>query len=521
MKKELLSFEQTGAFSSFFLDYSGNKPELKDFFSRFPSVANFAEQIHEKKRAFSAESRLVLKTSLEKQYTEIKPTGAVRQNIDLLVSDNTFTVVTGHQLNIFSGPLYFIYKIVSTINACKQLKTAYPEYAFVPVYWMASEDHDFEEISYFKLLGKKYTWKTEQRGAVGRMHLKELLPLLSEVPGDLEPFATAYKSSATLSEAVRKYVHALFADEGLIVIDADDRELKRRFSGVMEADVFSGITKKLVDATNEGLRKAGYEPQVLARECNFFYLDTGLRERIEQSDKEFKVIDGSLALNESEVRKLILEEPEKLSPNVILRPLYQEMILPNLAYIGGPAEMVYWLQLKKVFDHFQTPFPILLPRNFALVADQPAMRLIKKSGITIAELFQTKLSLLNSVALRKSTHPLRLDNPKKHFETTLKEIRQQALNIDPTLEKMVNAELHRITQGLERMEHKMLRAEKRKGSDVLRQTETVKDKLFPGGGLQERIDNLLNFYQTDREFINSLLELLDPFDLRFHILIYE
>ncbi|MEY3405657.1 MAG: bacillithiol biosynthesis cysteine-adding enzyme BshC, partial [Bacteroidota bacterium] len=226
MKKELLSFEQTGAFSSFFLDYAGNKPSLKDFFSRFPSVANFAEQIIEKKKSFTAESRAVLKASLEKQYGEIKPTGAVRKNIDLLESDTTFTIVTGHQLNLFSGPLYFIYKIVSTINACKQLKVAYPGYDFVPVYWMASEDHDFEEISYFKLLGKKYTWKTEQQGAVGRMHLKELLPLLSEVPGDLEPFAAAYKSSATLSEAVRKYVHALFADEGLIVIDADDRELK-------------------------------------------------------------------------------------------------------------------------------------------------------------------------------------------------------------------------------------------------------------------------------------------------------
>ena len=521
MKKELLSFEQTGAFSSFFLDYAGNKPSLKDFFSRFPSVTNFAEQILEKKKSFTAESRAVLKASLEKQYGEIKPTGAVRKNIDLLESDTTFTIVTGHQLNLFSGPLYFIYKIVSTINACKQLKVAYPSYDFVPVYWMASEDHDFEEISYFKLLGKKYTWKTEQQGAVGRMHLKELLPLLSEVPGDLEPFAAAYKSSATLSEAVRKYVHALFADEGLIVIDADDRELKHRFSGVMEADVFSGITKKLVDTTNENLRKAGYEPQVLARDCNFFYLDTGIRERIEQSEKDFKVLDGSLTFNESEVRKMILEEPEKLSPNVILRPLYQEMILPNLAYIGGPAEMVYWLQLKKVFDHFQTPFPILLPRNFALVVDQPAMRLVKRTGVSTAELFQTKQNLLNSIALRNSTYPLRLDNPKKYFESTLNEIRQQALNVDPTLAKMVAAELHRITQGLERMEHKMLRAEKRKNSDVLRQTETVKEKLFPGGGLQERIDNVLNFYQTDRQFINSLLEHLDPFDLRFHVLIYE
>lgn len=521
MKKELLPFEQTGAFSSFFLDYAGNKPELKNFFSLYPTVSNFAEQIGQKKKSFTAESRSVLKTSLEKQYASMEVDDQVRKNLDLIASDKTFTIVTGHQLNIFSGPLYFIYKIVTTINACQQLKAAYPEYNFVPVYWMASEDHDFEEISYFKLLGKKYTWKTDQRGAVGRMHLNDLLPLLKEIPGDLEPFASAYKTSATLAEAVRKYVTALFGKDGLIVIDADDPQLKNRFTDVMEADLFSGVTKKLVDRTNQELVQAGYEPQVLARDINFFFLDNGIRERIEYDGTDYRVLETTQRFSTLELQELIRQSPEKLSPNVILRPLYQEMILPNLAYIGGPAEMVYWLQLKKVFDHFSVPFPVLLPRNFALIADQTSVRLMKKAGVSITELFQNKQHLLNTVVIRNTTHSLSLEDHKKVFEKTLAALREQALTVDPTLSKMVDAELHRINQGIERMEHKMLRAEKRKGSDVLRQTEAVKEKLFPGGGLQERTDNLLNFYQTDRNFINSLRTLLDPFDLRFHVLIYE
>lgn len=521
MKKELMPFEATGAFSSFFMDYIGQKPALKSFYSRFPSIENFRQQIEEKKKSFPATNRNLLSKVLETRYAGIKNSDAVLKNIQALRDDKTFTVVTGHQLNIFSGPLYFIYKIVSAINACKALKQSYPDCHFVPVYWMASEDHDFEEISCFKLLGKKYCWKTSQTGAVGRMNLNELLPLISEIPGDTEPFASAYRTSATLAEAVQKYVHALFGKDGLVVIDADNRELKSLFSHVMEADVVKGVTHQHAETTGNELRSAGYEPQVLVRPINFFYLNNGIRERIEKQGADYTVPEAGLKFSESEIREIISKSPEQLSPNVILRPLYQETILPNLAYIGGPAEMVYWLQLKKVFDHFNTAFPILLPRNFALISDAPSTRLLKKSGLNLQDLFSEKQLLLNKVAKQSSLNPLTLEKQRAEFESLMSSIRAQALATDPTLARMTDAELHRIKQATERIEHKMLRAEKRKGSDSLRQAETLKDKLFPGGGLQERIDNLLNFYQTDHQFIDHLSEAFDPFDFRFIVLLYE
>ncbi|MCX8490499.1 MAG: bacillithiol biosynthesis BshC, partial [Cyclobacteriaceae bacterium] len=159
MKTRKIDFSDTHAFSPFFLDYIQQKNQLKKFYSRFPSVANFKDQINEKSN-FPEEKRLSLVKELTNQYSNLTITERVKENIASLKDSKTFTVTTGHQLNIFTGPLYFIYKIITVINACKELKAAYPGYHFVPVYWMASEDHDYEEIKYFRLYGKKYVWST-------------------------------------------------------------------------------------------------------------------------------------------------------------------------------------------------------------------------------------------------------------------------------------------------------------------------------------------------------------------------
>jgi uncharacterized protein YllA (UPF0747 family) len=163
MQLKKFSFADTHAFSPFFLDYIDQKEKLKPFYNRYPTIKNFSQQIADKK-AFLPETRNVLASALTRQYAEINVSDVVKSNIELLRQDNTFTVTTGHQLNIFTGPLYFIFKIVTVINTCRQLKKEYPEYNFIPVYWMASEDHDYDEIKYFRLYGKKYVWQTSQKG---------------------------------------------------------------------------------------------------------------------------------------------------------------------------------------------------------------------------------------------------------------------------------------------------------------------------------------------------------------------
>ena len=511
---------ETHAFSPFFLDYIEKKETLAPFYHRYPTAGNFKDQITEKKSNFPPSHRNVLADSLTKQYAGFTILPAVERNIAQLRDARTFTVTTGHQLNIFTGPLYFIFKIVTVINTCRQLKIQYPEYDFVPVYWMASEDHDYEEIKYFKLYGKKYVWNTEQSGAVGRFNTKGLDALLNEVPGETRIFREAYTKHKKLSAAVRHYVNALFGAEGLVVIDADSRDLKSLFTNVIREDVLNNVTRTMVDKTNNSLETLGYKVQVFCREINFFYLADGIRSRIEQQGDQFKVLDTGLSFSTTEIEQLIALEPEKFSPNVILRPLYQECILPNLAYVGGPAEIIYWLQLKEVFQHFNTPFPSLMPRNFGMVMDHETARKFSKTGLDLADLFEEKNYLFNHWVLKNSPRNLTVGNERQEIARIFESLKERAQSIDATLAPLVGAEGKRALNSLEKIERKLFRAEKRLHTDKLRQIEAVKDTLFPNGVLQERTENFLNFTQRDPEFIQRLLSSFDPFDFQFNILTY-
>lgn len=519
MQIQKIPFVDTNSFTSFFLDYIGKKDSLKKFYKHFPEIGSFQEQIKDKAASFSKQTRAVLVHVLRAQYKNYTCSKGVKNNLSSLENENTFTVTTGHQLNIFTGPLYFIYKIVTVINACKQLKKAYPNYNFVPVYWMASEDHDFDEIKYFKLNGKKYTWESKQTGAVGRFNPTELEALLKELPEGLAIFQHAYLKHKTLSEAVRYYVNELFGSEGIVVVDADAKELKTLFQPIIRDDVFNHTPKKLVDATNTALQKAGYDPQVNSREINFFYLDKDLRARIEQDGEQYRIIDTELSFSHKQIEEMLEHSPEKFSPNVILRPLYQEVILPNLAYVGGPSEIVYWLQLNAVFQHYKIPFPMLMPRNFALVLDAPAVRKFEKTGLELNELFFEKNFLFNHFTIKFSRNKIKLNGEKEAIQNHFQTIRQQAEAFDRTLGPMVGAETQRAIKSLEKIEQKLLRSEKRFQSDKLRQVEAIKDALFPNGSLQERTDNFLNFYLQDSQFIQKVIDHFDPFDFRFNILL--
>jgi bacillithiol synthase len=519
MQLEKISLPDTHAFSSFFLDYIQANDSLKTFYNRPPQIESFRAQLQEKS-PFSIDHRKVLVACLKRQYKNISQTDSVKFNIESLTSPKTFTVTTGHQLNIFTGPLYVIYKIVTTINICRQLREQYPTYSFVPVYWMASEDHDFEEISYFRLYGKKYKWQATQTGAVGRFDPKSIESLLAEIPGNTNIFRDAYIKNSTLSGAVRYYVDALFGSDGLVVLDADEPALKALFTKVMEEDLFQHTTRQLVEDQDAKLKTRGYVAQVHPRDVNFFYLDSGTRNRIERTKEGFSVVDSKFHFSDEEMRELIRSHPENLSPNVILRPLYQEIILPNLAYIGGPAEVVYWLQLKGVFEHFGVTFPILFPRNFAMVMDFPTLRKLRKLGLDVKDLFEEKNYIFNHWILKNTQQDLTLSDSIGSTREVFESIKAKINALDPTLGPMVGAEEKRALNSLEKIEHKILKSEKRRHAEKLSQIESVKETLFPTGSLQERSDNFLNFYQQDPQFIQKLLTHFDPFDFQFNILSY-
>jgi len=520
MKVSCLDFSETGQFAPIFIDFIQKKEPLKPFYHRYPAIAEFEDQIKDK--AHENINRNLLVEVLKEQYTSIEHLDELTTTqIESLADAQTFTVTTGHQLNIFTGPLYFHYKIITVINACKKLKAQYPAYNFIPIYWMASEDHDIDEIRGFQINGEKFKWGTEQTGAVGRMQTDGLSEIAKKVDAGDKLFQKAYANARNLAEATRAYVHQLYGSEGLLVLDADHKSLKAEFKQVIKEDVTKHTANELVEKQSDKLDRMGYKSQTFPREINFFYLKNHLRSRIVKEGEEYEVLDSAIKFSKEELLQEIDNHPERFSPNVILRPLYQEMILPNLAYTGGPAEVAYWLQLKPVFDHFKTVFPILLPRNFGMIIPNKIQHKLKKLKMAEGEIFIEKESLKKNITKKISGQKLHLTEEKQALNQLLDEVKQYAGEIDFSLDEMTSAETQKMINGLDKIEKKMLSAEKRKHAEKMRQIDEVKDFLYPGGAPQERKENFLSFYRSDKNFIKSLLQVFDPFNLQFHIMTWN
>ncbi len=510
MQTKTYPLDQIKGFGKLLLNYLAGDSALKPFYGQLPSLASFKEQIDSKKSV----NRSLLVEVLQDQYQGLPNI----PQLEALADSKTFTVTTGHQLNLFTGPLYVIFKIVSTINLAKQLKKAYPAYHFVPVYWMATEDHDWDEINHLHLFGKKIQWNTDQKGPVGRFDISGLSSLWAELPSDLSIFKESYTGAKSLSDAVRKYMHALFGQEGLVCLDADDARLKRTFIPVMEADLFEHRHLTCINTSNNLLTDLGYSPQIYAREINFFYMLDGLRERIEKHGEVYKVVNQSIQFSAKELQVEIATHPERFSPNVALRPIYQETILPNLAYIGGAAELAYWFQLKGIFDLHQTPFPILLPRNFGLIIPPVEASRIEKLAFSIPEIFQDERSLRTQFVDKHSKHALDLGSEQERLSNLMSKIAQKAQAIDETLEASVLAEETRWQKGLERLSKKMRKAEERNQAVGLGQIQAIKQKLFPEGNWQERHTNFLEFLLNYPNLLVDLLATLDPLQFELFVM---
>ncbi|GAA4392277.1 bacillithiol biosynthesis cysteine-adding enzyme BshC [Hymenobacter koreensis] len=523
MPQHTLSYAATGAFSSLLTDYVARSPKLAEFYHRFPAVEEFAAQIEEKKAAYPAEARQRLTEALRRQYAslpDMQP--AVAANLELLAKDTTFTVTTGHQLNLFTGPLYFVYKIVTVLKLCRQLKEAHPQYDFVPVYWMATEDHDFAEINHFHLFGKRHEWQNEQVGGpVGRLKLDGFVEqILSQLPADLPAgFREAYEQGATLAEAMQRLTHTLFGQYGLLSIEPDDAALKQALTPVLVQEVQSQPAYQAVQATNAQLDAAGYKPQVYARPLNLFYLtDAGSRERLELEDGHVVVRNTGLRWTIAEAVAHAQARPECFSPNVVLRPLYQELALPNLCYVGGGAEVAYWLQLGGVFRHYGVPMPMVLLRNSALYAGRTHTGKLRKLGLSVDDLFKPLPELKKQVAATLGQEEVSLAEQQQQLSAAFAAVTALAQRLDPTLVKTVAAEQQKVSGIVAGLEKRLSKAAEAKHETAYNQLTGLKEKLFPEGGLQERHDNVLSILINNPGFIEQLLEAFDPLALEFTVI---
>ncbi len=528
MKATYIDYGDTGSFSKTLLAYLANDENLKSFYNRSAELANFAAQM-EQKKDFS--HRSLLTTQLREQYGELlKGSPEVEKNISLLANDNTYTVTTGHQLNIFTGPLYFIFKIITAIRLAKDLKEAYPKSNFVPVYWMATEDHDFPEINHTRVFGKKIEWDTPTISGTGRMSTEDIGEAVKQYCGTfgIGPNAEkltkiiekAYRTGLNLAQATRTMVNMLFKAQGLVIIDADSAKLKKPFIPYIKADVLEEKSVQAVQNTSDALSKLGFKTQVHAREINFFYLTDTFRERIVRlDDGRYEVLHQNIYFTRRELEELIDRHPERFSPNVVMRPLYQEVILPNLAYIGGGAEIVYWLQLKANFDQYDIPFPILVPRNSAIITDDKIVGKIFRLDLTLRSIFRPVETLKDDYVRRQTTHRLNLRDEMMEFNSIFAKLKLRAHKIDPSLGPSAEAVKARLKKAINNLEKKLLKADKRNHGEALIQIERLKDHLFPSGGLQERTENFASLYvKYGDELFTELERHFNPLEFKFTIL---
>lgn len=508
-----LTYRQTGAFSKLVLDYLDDAKELRSFYAHRPSLDGMKLAMAARKQ-FNT-NRSVLVSQLKQQYTSVQTTDAIVKNIDLLMNANTFTITTAHQPNLFTGPLYFLYKILHAIKLCAELKKVMPGNDFIPVYYMGSEDADVDELAHFWLNGEKKEWETEQSGAFGRFVVdKELTKMIDAMAGELgvQPFGNEvidklrnfYKVGVTIQQATFELVNDLFGAFGLIVLIADAPLLKQQMISVFEDELINHNSSKLVEQTAKQLEQH-YKVQAGGREINLFYLDEDLRERIEAKGDGFFVANTTIQFTKDELLKELKEHPERFSPNVILRGLYQETILPNIAFIGGGGELAYWLELKAVFDFYKVPFPVLLLRNSFLIVEKKWQDKLKKLNLTVEQSFQSAETLHNTIVQTESSQSLKLNGSLTALEQVYEQLKQQSAAVDVTLEQHVEALKTKAIYRLQELEKKILRAEKRKFSDQRNQINQIKTALFPNNGLQERVDNFSSYYSKwGKEFIHML-----------------
>ena len=531
IKADFLSFRDTNYFSELICEYLEGHENLDEFYGRFPNLESFADQIKDRKD-FSQSTRDLLVQQITNQYETngiaLEKHRQVATSIGKLSNPNCFTLVTGHQLNILTGPLYFLYKIVSCINLSKTLQSAYPNYQFVPVYWMATEDHDFAEINYINLYGGRLQWQAKEGGPVGRMSTSGMQDLIDELeehlgPGSLNKelidlFRSAYVGHDNLTQATRFLVNELFGKYGLICIDGDDRELKSLMIRFFERELLDEFAHDIVHATTDRLEELHFK-QVHPRPINLFYIKDGLRERIERDGDKWKVLNTSIEFSKEQIREELQSKPERFSPNVILRPVYQETILPNLAYIGGGGELAYWFQLKQLFQAIDIPFPILVLRNSVLFVKAKNTRKLQKIKLLPQSMFQSLQSIQNEYVKDGAPVDPALSPYEQRITQIFDELEDVARLTDDSMLGAVNAQKAKQLKGLKNLRKKLIRAEKRRRSDEMDRIERVYYNLFPSGSLQERHDNITAFYsEYGHAFIEKLFEFLDPLDHRFVIL---
>lgn len=489
-------------------DYLNGAADLRSFYRYDLRQPNFAEIIRDK--AQNATDREALHRALSEQYATLPAEAVsprVREAIDALRQPDTFTLTTGHQTVLFGGPLYTIYKVVSVIRLADDLNRqgiTNPHTGnrarFVPIFWIHVEDHDFEEINHFySSFEQKHTYRGDFGGtAVGFHRLTEEIERL--VPAHFsEILRRCWQAGKTLAQAYFEFANALFGEYGCVVLNPMHTALKAQFSPILERELREQFSYQALLDTNRRLAELGYPIGVGGRNINLFSLDQHGRTRIEAATPEL------LAKAQT--------APWAFSPNVVLRPLYQEMILPNLAYCGGWGEIGYWLQLRGVFEAAGVNFPLLLPRMGATLFRPEAMEAWQKLGFAPADVQLSSQELYNRY-LPNLWDAAPYEALERELFGNIQQIGGYLSEISATLPNSLRALEVKNRRYLENLRKKVQRVVRSNNPAPFAEIDRLKHAIQPDGAVQERVLSLAAF--PDRQpdaLVRFAYEACQPLDM--------
>lgn len=508
------------------LTYIESPEKLADFYAYTPDFEGISHAIRDR-QSFPVDRSLLVDV-LERQYSLIQPETVQIQNIRALARAETFTVVTAHQPCLFTGPAYYFYKIFSAITLCHRLAEQHPGHQFVPVFISGSEDHDVEEINHLSIFGNQLVWETTQRGPVGRFSvegLEDIIRKFSELLGNRthageirDLLQQSLYSAAEYNDFVFQMLNRIFGRYGLIVFNMDDPELKKRFIPVMERELLERPSEKLVWETQEALLQFQFKPQAYPRDINLFYMQPQSRERIYFEKGMYHINNTTLSFTEAEIIRMLHTQPENFSPNVVLRPLYQEYILPNIAYIGGGGENAYWLERKRQFAFFNVFFPVIIRRNSAMIIAGGQLKQMQKLGLEWSDFLLEENKIITRYLEKSSDTDFHLNQEIADFQKIFSTIAGKARNIDPTLEQYVLGEGAKTLKSIEHIEARLKKTLKQKEEIALQQIHSLKEKLFPHNNLQERSENFFQYIAMyGFDWMDELLPYFDPMKREFSV----
>ena len=427
----------------------------------------------QKQQGYSQETRRVVLQALERQNPE--PSASEQASLDAF-RNGALTITTGHQLMVCGGTVFFEAKVLGAI-ALAQAASKELGKEVVPVFWMASEDHDFEEIASFRIGEHQFTWRQpDAKGPVGYLPTQDLADQLSawleQVPLNeaqkklVQPRLKAYREGKNLAEATRQWVRQWAEGLGLLVLDGQDMALKGQAAPLWNAEM-GGQYSTLIQAQTDVLVEQGYKAQVFPREINLFDLRDGDRQRFEQSDPECPYF--------------------YVSPNALMRPLYQEWLLPNLAYVGGGGELAYWLQLGSAFEKLGRPMPLLYLRNSVLIQDSKLTKNLKKLGITLSDVLASNAEKLKGELLGKTTV---LQAEGESLQAPLMEAIDQwnasLIERYPELQQHAAALKVKMEKLAQRTAETRYRTQKRRHEELMGSIDRAVESIYPNGTFWER-----------------------------------